>query len=204
MAFPTTGILDDFNRPNESPLSDGGNWLSRNTTANELQLVSHFARGVDATTLSSRYWSPQTYGPNCEAYVSAVRAVNYTTDDYVRLWLRITNPGAAGETGYVMQWSNDVNGLRIFNETARETFSTIAQDAAARWGVAGATDQLGIEAVGTNVTVYQNGTSVLTVSDSTYTAAGYLALGVKDNDTDMTNFGGGTISQAKAPWLTTL
>lgn len=199
MAFPTTGILDNFDRANENPLSDGGNWGDRNV-AGELQLLNNKAQGVTgSTTLNSRYWTAVTFGPDCEAYITVATLPN---QDYIRLWLRIQNPGAVGETGYMMQWQNDANGVRIFKETAREAYTALAQDAAARFVV---TDQLGFQAIGTSLTVYQNGTSVLNTTDATITDAGNIALGVRSNTVTLDDFGGGNVgSGAEAPWLTTL
>jgi hypothetical protein len=41
MAFPTTGLLDQFNRANETPLSGGGNWAVLSTSINPLKLLSN-------------------------------------------------------------------------------------------------------------------------------------------------------------------
>lgn len=190
MAFPTTGILDDFNRADESPLVGGTNWGDRNA-AGDLKLASNKVQGITgSTTLNSRYWTPSTFGPDCEAYITVSTLPNA---DYFRLWLRLQNPGAAGETGYMMQWENNANGLRIFKETARETYTMLVQDAAARF-VAG--DQLGFEAISTTLTVYKNGTSALSTTDATTSAAGNIALGIRSNTCTGDDFGGGTVVTA--------
>lgn len=200
--FPTTGILDNFNRANETPLvgATGTEWAGRNTGF-DLTLAGNDVGGGGSGQTSSRYWTVATYGPDCEAYITVTILGGSTA--YIRLWLRLQNPGAAGETGYMMQWSNDANGCRIFKETARETYTQLAQDTAARHA---ANDQLGFEAVGTAITVYKNGTSVLTTTDSTTTGAGNLALGLRDTQYVVDDFGGGTsvTSLGLAPWLTTL
>jgi hypothetical protein len=184
---PTTPILDTFDRANEDPLSGGGNWQDRNNN-NQLLIASNQCRGKTAGVLSTNYWAANSFGPNQEVYVS-VPVIPSTAADYLRFYARLTNPGAASETGYVMQWSNDANGCRIFAETARETFTTIATNAAART-VAG--DLLFFELAGSNITVYQNGVSVLTVSDSLFTTGGNLGLGGRGIVYRFDDFGGGS------------
>jgi len=51
---PTTGILDDFERPNENPLSGGGNWAKLNPASSpDLKIVSD---GVESTGgIAARY-----------------------------------------------------------------------------------------------------------------------------------------------------
>jgi hypothetical protein len=186
VAFPTTGILDDCNRTDENPLSDGGKWGDRNNNF-DLALAGNRIGGTNSGALSSMFWSLATYGPDCEAYITVTTLPSATA--YIRLWVRVQNPGAVGETGYMMQWSNDANGCRIFKETARETYTMIAQDAAARYTT---NDQLGLGALGSDITVYKTGASVLTVNDTTTSAAGNLALGCRDTVAKLLNFGGGT------------
>lgn len=177
-------VLDDFNRADENPLSLGGLWDTRNTST-ALKVVSNQAAGT-SVALNSRYWT--TKFTSADSKISIDVPTLGATDDYVRLWLRITNPGAAGETGYMMQWGpSDAPGVRIFKETARETFTQIAQDTTKHY-VAG--DTIAFEAVGTAITVYLNNVPVLTVTDSTYTAAGYVALGARGVNIRLDNFNG--------------
>jgi hypothetical protein len=205
MAFPTTGILDDFNRADENPLSFGGKWAARAGTASDsqLQIISNVvAWGAAAGALGSRYWADSTFGPDCEVYAT-VTTLSGTAADYVRMWLRLDTPGASAENGYMMQWSNDANGCRIFKENTRESYTQLAQAAAARFTT---NDQIGFEAIGTALTVYKNGVSVLTITDATHAGAGNIALGIRNNVTRLDNFGGGTTvtSTAKPKPLMTL
>lgn len=200
MAFPTTGILDDFNRANENPLSGGGDWGDR-ITNNDLQLLSNRAAGTGANVLNSRFWAADTFGPASEVYCT-VPVIN-VSPDYLRLWLRLNGAGSAAENGYMMQWTNDANGCRIFREASLESYTQIAQNAAARMVAA---DQIGIGAIGSDITVYQNGSVVVTVSDATFSGAGQLALGCRSTVFRMADFGGGTIvpEGGEAFWVTTL
>lgn len=183
MAFPTTGILDDFNRANENPLSNGGkyNLIAANTA---LQVVSNQCTGTGASVNAARY-NVSSFGPDSEAYMT-VTTVPGTS--YVRLWLRFTNPGAS-ETGYMMQWSNDANGCRLFKMTSQDTYAQIAQNAAATYVN---NDVIGFEAIGSQLTAYKNGTSVVTVADGTYATAGNIGIGINGTTGIVDNFGGGT------------
>jgi len=189
MGFPTTGILDDAQRADENPLSFDGRWGDR-IAADDLQLLSNqFAGTVGGTTLNSRYWTPTLFGPDAEAYITVPTVGN--SGDYTRLWLRIQNPGAGGETGYMMQWApTDANGVRIFRETARETYTMLAQDTGQHFAN---NDTLGFEAIGTSLTVYKNGVAVLNTTDGTILAPGNIALGCRNTLPRLVNFGGGTV-----------
>jgi hypothetical protein len=60
MALPALPLLDDFNRPDETPLSDGGNWVVW-PTFGTMNLRSHNA--VRSTVASACYaqWTAQTF-----------------------------------------------------------------------------------------------------------------------------------------------
>lgn len=190
MAFPTTGILDNFNRADENPLvgATGTEWGDR-IANDDLSIETNLVRGQTVGTLASRYWAAATFGPDCEAYCSINHTPN-TAADYLRLWARLQNPGAANETGYMMQWSNDANGARIFKETARESYTQLAQASAARFTEA---DVIGIELIGTTIRLYKNGTSVLSTTDATTGTAGFIALGGRGTSFRWDDFGGGTV-----------
>lgn len=178
-------LLDNFNRANENPLAGGSNWATRNVS-NSLQLSSNQVTGTSNTILSSRYWAPRTFGPNCETSVTI--ATLPTSGRYARLFLRLTNPGASGETGYAVQYAQG-SGLQILKETARESLTQIASNATSF----SAGDIFTFRALGTTIEVLKNGVSVLSVVDSTYTAAGYIALGAGDQTIRLDDFSGETI-----------
>jgi YD repeat-containing protein len=56
---PTTPLLDDFERPNENPLSGGGNWAKLNpTVAHDLELTNGAAWQLLISTTDSTYPGP--------------------------------------------------------------------------------------------------------------------------------------------------
>ncbi len=65
MAFPTTSVLDDFNRADGPP---GANWTSPVYLDSGLfEIVSNTATPV--TGLKGGYWNPSTFGPGDEVFM---------------------------------------------------------------------------------------------------------------------------------------
>ncbi len=178
-------ILDNFNRANENPLSDGGKWAHSN-----MQLISNAATsGLNGTTTVA-FWNPTTFGPDCAAFVT-VGALPASGNGF-GLYLRTTNPGVGTENSYLMQWGPTVSagGCTIYKETASGSFTQLAQNTALVYIVG---DVIKFEAVGTTLTAYKNGVSVLSVSDATYGSAGYFGLRSRDTTLRLDDFGGGTL-----------
>lgn len=190
MPIPATPILDALNRANENPLSGGGNWAQSPTSSTpQLQLISNQATGITVGASNESYWTPSTFGPDSECYFTV--PVLMAAGNYVRLHHRVVNPASTSvRRGYMMQWENAANGCRIFKETATSAFTQLALAAAARI-VAG--DQIVFRAVGNVISVYQNGSLVLSVTDSSFTAGGSLIFGCRDTTVRLDDLGGGTI-----------
>jgi hypothetical protein len=73
MAFPSTPILDDFNRSNEGP-PPSSNWTS---IYNGHVVASNHIRGYVYNDNNVSMWNASTFGPNIEAY--AARKNEYTS-----------------------------------------------------------------------------------------------------------------------------
>lgn len=187
MGAPTTPILDAFNRANENPLSGGGNWAARSLeTGSAPQLLNNAVTGTSTAALSGADWVAGLIGPDCEVYYTLTTIP--AAGNYVRLYLRVTNRNVGAETGYMMQWVNSAAGVNIYKETANGAYTSLAANAAATYTNG---DQICFQAVGNTLTVYKNSVSTLTVTDATYTTAGYVGIGLRDTTTVIDNFGGG-------------
>lgn len=199
MAVPSTSVLDNFNRADEATLSGGGNWAASPSTGNALKLVSNAVNGKTGSIANESYWTPgSSFGPDCEAYCTVVTIGG----GYLRLHVRVTNPASATvRTGYMMQWSNDSNGCRIFRETSTGSFTQLAQSSGARY-VSG--DVVVLNATSSTIAVYNNGTLVLSVTNTVITAAGYIILGCGSNNWVIDDFGGGTATGAPATSIKTV
>jgi hypothetical protein len=80
-----------------------------------------------------------------------------------------------------MQWDNAGAGVQIFdaatNVSLGQAIVTFANN-----------DVLRFQASGTAISVLQNGSSVLSITDSTYSAAGFVGMGCKDTTARLDNF----------------
>jgi hypothetical protein len=197
MAFPTTGILDSFDRANENPLGNG-NWSAFGwDPANPLQIVSFQCVNV-GSGYGARYWSSSTFGLDCEVYATIV--TKSVTDGAVcSLWLRVQDPSVTdGEDGYeiatVVQSGTDVIAVTRRDNGSGTDLLVINQEFSSG-------DSFGASIVGSIITVYYKsgagswgsiGTYDISGDATKYTTAGNLAISNYDGDTVLDNFGGGT------------
>jgi hypothetical protein len=182
--------LDNFNRANGTL---GSNWggVIFNTGNTALEIRSQHAAGV-TSSYNSNYWSASQMGPDAEVYadVPTVTANN----DFIYVMLRITQPNGGGN-GYRVrvdkQSGTDVISIqRVDNATSTTLGATFSQEVSNG-------DAIGLRAVGTTLTAYYKPASGSWVAlgsrtDSTYTTAGYIGLGVYGSTGRLDNFGGGT------------
>jgi len=197
-AFPTTTILDTFNRATEDPLSDGGKWSGNNPL-----IFGHshlFTNGTTVVGASSGnntgYRQDQTYGPDVEVFVD-ISVVSGT--NIVGVYARVTNPNSSGATdGYdfSLAVSGGTDTIRIgrIDNDVRTILLGCLQEVSSG-------DSIGLSIVGNTLTGYykasggswvEAGGSCQT-TDSTYTGAGNIGLQVNNTSHRADNFGGGTI-----------
>jgi hypothetical protein len=207
MAFPTTGIIDSFNRSDEDPLSDGGKWSIGPDDfggTNNLRVFVNEAR-QGALAASNGYRNDQDYGPDSEVYIT----LSVIPNTAVVLYARCVNIGAGTTDGYACYFNfsgtDDALICRVDNDSLVGLGSAIVPPAPYAAG-----DKLGLECIGSTISAYvfQSGAWSLLGSrtDSTYTAAG--KIGVKINDSGLNgkfdDFGGGTVVAVGAPTLRTV
>ena len=200
MAFPTTGLLDNFNRATEDPLANG-TWSGPVISGHGQLKVGSGGSANQAVPSaggnSSSYWSAATFGPDCEVFT--VLSQKPGDGLLIALYARIVNPNVAGATdGYRLliltlaaadQWFIS----RIDNDVATTLGLLATQEIATG-------DSLGLEIVGSTITAYHKSagvwSAVFSRTDATYTAAGNIAI--FDNATTglLDDFSGGTIVAA--------
>ncbi len=202
MAFPTTGVIDSFNRANEDPLSDGGKWSIGPDDfggTNNLRVASNECfQGV--ATSSNGYRNDQDYGPDSEVYVTL--SVIPTTA--VLLYLRLVNIGAGTTDGYACYFNfsgtDDALICRVDNDSLVGLGTAFTPPAPYAIG-----DKLGLEVIGSTLAAYvfQSGswTQLGTRSDGAYTAAGKIGVRVSDSGSNarVDDFGGGTVVGGATP-----
>ena len=197
MAFPTTGVLDNFTRGNETPLTNGGQWTNGIwfSTSSACNLVSNAVVPETPFNFSSAAWNPATF-TDCEEY-GTVGA----TSGGPGLCLRFNNLGGA-TTGYEVFLFNTTT-VAVFrrgggSDTQIGSSYTIATAAIG--------DQLGASMVGSTLTTYYKAgagawTALGAITDTTYPGPGYLGI-LFDNSSGsgkFTSFGGGTVVPSAVP-----
>jgi hypothetical protein len=159
----TQVVSDNFTRANGAL---GANWVA---SAGTMQIASNKAEAGSVNARCSAYWGGgQTFNNDQYAEVT-IAAINGTCLGGPQV--RSSNSGihgTTGETGYILLipktgTSGSLQVQRIINNAGATTISTIA----------GITPSIGdtfrISAVGTTITIYQNGISKGSVTDSNIT-----------------------------------
>lgn len=187
--FPSTPILDDFNRADQD-LS--GNWTVplRGSSTGTPRIVSNVAREDDTGVNSSAYWNVTTFGDDQE--VHGIMAVATDGDDW-ELHFCAQQVGGSTLDSYTSECdeSAGIDRLRTYrvdNDTSTQLGTT---DNRAHAGG----DSLGGETFGNAVRQYHKtgGTwsLVRSVDDTTY-RGGYIGFNIEDTAASLDDFGGGT------------
>lgn len=194
MAFGDSAIVDNFNRADEEPVT---NWTDLD---NGFQLISSTVKGDTNAQNNYASWNTQ-YGPDCECYITCVE-----------------DPGGGGTSLWLRMDSQDVDrdvwdGYRVWVDGGASTaqISRIDNGAATALGTAAtyniaAGDRIGLEIIGSTITVYKDTgggwASVTSETDATYSNIGYTAIGLFSNNIDWDDFGAGTIAPGGVanPW----
>jgi hypothetical protein len=191
-AFPTTNVLDAFNRT-ENPLSDGGNWTTGIISSHAaMEANGTQCKGTTASN-NSGYRNNATYGPDTETFYT-LPTLSGTSQ--VGVYARLANPGSAGATdGYrvLMTKLGGADEHRI----ARVDNDVGTQLAAPTQEVASG-DSMGLRDAGSVHEAYYkagagNWTLLGSATDGTYTVAGNIGLQCNNTAHRVDDFGGGTI-----------
>jgi hypothetical protein len=188
---------DNFQRANENPLSDGGNWTSPGfTSGTKLALVS------DAVT---------TTGGNAgSALWTGASPASWPNDQYSQITLGTTPRSVSGFTAVVRSSvQGDDNGYEAYLSGTGTGVGSLGiyKDGFSIHTVTGlsfsAGDTIGISAVGTTLTLFHNGAIVWSLTDATiHSGIPGFTLQPENSDTVAGWSGGsGTITNGNAPWL---
>lgn len=200
MPFPTTPVLDSFNRANEGP-PPSSKW-SAAFGAQGLKVVSNQCEADSSGDYFEDYWNLQTFGPDTEAYVTVVSAGTVSND--VFLTGRYTDPETSSRSGYgfdISLTAPTINLSKIVSGVSTQMGATISYAY-----VVG--DKIGIKITGSSTTTVEAWTNTSGVwtsrgsrddSSSPLTSAGYISTTVYSDVTTpaLDDFGGGTIARQK-------
>jgi len=184
VAFPTTGILDDFNRADANPLD--GSWTNGFWGDGNLRLVSNQIYAVSGWG-GARY-NAATYGADSEVYLS----IPYSST-VAFLHLRVGGTDADPDSYAFRYQSGDAaSNLRRLDDGVQTQLG-----AAFTATISTSNDKLGLEAIGSTITAYRyvSGAwaSLASRTDATYSSAGYLAVEFDQSVWKGDDFGGGTV-----------
>lgn len=187
---------DNFQRANENPLSDGGNWaVYTPLTNNSLQLVSDSAQPTVLSGDNCSYWSGTTFPDDQWAQMTVGSYVNSGTIT-IDLFLRAS---LDTESFYLVQLGNGEYNVGYWlngSETLLEAnIASVAEG-----------DIVLFSVQGTTLTLNINGTDVYTTTDSTLssgTVAVYMYNSEDLSNVSITNFQAGDFSSggATTSWL---
>lgn len=185
MAFPTTGIVDNFDRANAINL--GTNWTA--LAGAGIPGISSNAADNQNTNYSGAWWDTATFGPDCEAYVTLT-----VPGDYFGVFARVTDASGTPD-GYKAGWNTDAGGtITLENMTGDVLLDSVSSGT----GVPSAGDKIGIECIGTSIKVYIDAgggwTQMLSVTNSAHTGAGAIGFDFFDSTlAKCDDFGGGDV-----------
>jgi hypothetical protein len=196
-AGPVTGLLDDFNRPNNSG-PPGPNWthmvISSTSASNNVLITNQQLTGTSGS--NADYWNQQTLGPNSEAWITVVTKPTADLDPVV-LGLRFQNPGLTTASGYQAYYIYRATQADQYKIIVRVNGSTSTTLASATGPTLQPGDQLLFRAIGSTLELWRGSgaawTRILSATDTTYAGAGYVDLTARDTTVRLDNFGGGTL-----------
>lgn len=196
--FPTTPILDSFNRANEDPVANG--WLGPILpTFNTMKVVgSALQQSMILGKSGNSYWAVSNFGPGSECYVTFSTVWNNTSSSF---WLyscgRNENTGTQG--GYQLFLSMS-SGVWVWQIYRMDLTNSVQLGADLGTQAIGDGDSIGlaVAADGTIQAWYKaTGSSWATLgstrTDTTYTSGHIgVAKGFLDTTSILDDFGGGT------------
>jgi hypothetical protein len=186
---PATFVLvDDFNRPDENPLSDGARWSNGvNGSEKGLKVVSGQLAGSGSTTLTA-WRNSAPYGPDAQVWARVTTLPG--TGNAARLYARLQAPGSMAVDGYMLLYSqlSGTDQIAIYRIDNGALVSLAAFNREVAVG-----NRLLLRALGSTLEAWVNdGTSwarVGRVSDSTYAAAGYTGVGLRGTTGRLDDYG---------------
>jgi hypothetical protein len=184
---------DNFQRANEKPLSDGGNWTTPAWEFdNDIQVVSDRATYSNPPGFSDALWtgaSPSSW-PNdqyAEVTFGEANDSDTTSGPIVRLSSVNAYFAVVASPSIIINKGGTVDGYTALGSVA----ASVAQG-----------DVLKLVASGTTIKAYKNATEVVSVTDSTYSSGnpGFIISNNHSAAATLTNWAAGNLTQS-APTL---
>lgn len=205
MTFPTTSVLDTFTGTNGDNLpAYSSNWVAAPTGGQDLEIQGNAATGTGSPANNLNNWTT-TFGPNSECYVTI--STKPGDNELVLLVARLVQETSlATVDGYCLRFqvlagTDSLTLQRLDNGVQTSLGAAISQEISAG-------DSIGLNISGSTLQAYykasggswgQVGTDR---TDTTYSAAGKLALFSSGTTVRIDGFGGGTVNYTTTGTLT--
>jgi pectate lyase len=191
--------LDDFNRANQGP-PPSSNWTSGLIPGQLGLKVLDNTLVVDTTSTSSIWWNASTFPADAEVSVLFADATT-SAFRHLRLFLRVTQPGVAGQTtGYFCQAEPDPGGVTGGVYLRRIDSGAATAPLAQRLDIPWATgDQAKCSMVGSQLCVSRMAsgsgvwTELLCLTDTTYATGGVVGVGMNHPELAVDDFSAGAV-----------
>jgi hypothetical protein len=184
-AFPSTSVLDDFNRADGAL---GANWPGDIKDTHVLPVIaSNQMVPVGTTGYAQAYWA-DVFDADQEVFVKLAARAGSTKD--MSLALRLTNPGASPTCYFVgianLSAASNIE-LYVFVNGTPGAPAVIASNVSWADG-----DIFGVRIVGSTITVYKNGEVLNSIEDATISGDGYIGIEIGNSaGVALEDFGGG-------------
>jgi len=122
VAFPTTSVLDDFNRADGAL---GSNWTAP-MQAQQTPVVYTNAVSGAASDYSSAYWNVSAFGDDCETFMTIPAGA--TSHDGVYIHAKYRNVGTGTECGYTINYLA-ASGATVYRRYTNGWSGALATDA---------------------------------------------------------------------------
>jgi hypothetical protein len=180
MAFPTSALLDNFNRANEGP-PPSANWVTDVGYAGLIVASNACTRNAAS---SAGAWNT-SFVADQEIYADLIDPTDCSLN------IRLVTANNLASNHYQLYFVDETT-LELYKSVAT-VFTQLGADITVTH-VDG--DQWGIECIGTTIKVYQNGVEVASRTDSDVSGAGYIGASLRAAATIMDDFGGGAVVAA--------
>jgi hypothetical protein len=200
MANPTTGVLDDFNRADENPITGGGRWITPTPSSGaNIQVISNEAGTTDSSGGSEAYWLPQRFAADQEVFATCTTKPD--TGNWFFLNCRIDSNDSASAFVSSHFWvcysgtgagGTDHIALRRFSSAFGQVDLATADIS---WSSG---DKFWMTALGDVYTCYRDSgsgyTQELQATDTQYNQAGFISFQLKNHVVRIDGFGGGSVA----------
>lgn len=208
----STGVLDDFNRPDEDPLSQGGAWASTPISGSgvTLEVLGNRASHNEGVFTPGDSYRVVDNAGDTEVY--ATMPLVPDNNEPVYLYLHLREVGGAGWDGYrveITRWVSTVADQIAIQKVVNGSVTNLASTGLGRplEGIPDLQDGdvflfrrlgNGLELWRKNAGTWRK---LVSASDPSFTH-GKLGLGVADNSGRWDDFGGGSFASSTVPPLT--